>query len=155
MGDLAHLAAEPDLADDDVEAADRLVDDRAGDGDDDGEVDARLDEPDAADGRGVDVLVGDAQPGTPFEHGEQQRQPAAVEALGVAPRRHARRHRDRQRLDLDEQRPLPLHRRHDDRPGDRRAAVGEEQLRRVGHALAARARSSRTGRARRSSRSGA
>ena len=68
-------------------AADRLVDDGAGDGDDDGEVDARLDEADAADGRGVDVLVGDAQPGAPLEHGEQQGQPAAVEALGVAPRR--------------------------------------------------------------------
>ena len=51
------------------------------------EVDARLDEPHAADGRGVDVLVADAQPGPPLEHGEQQRQAAAVEALGVAPRR--------------------------------------------------------------------
>ena len=90
MGDLADLAAEADLAHHDVAGADRLVDDRAGDGDGDAEVDARLDEPHAADRRGVDVLVGDAQAGPPLEHGEQQRQPAAVEALGVAPGRRCR-----------------------------------------------------------------
>ena len=46
----------------------------------------------------------------------------------------ARRDRHGERLDLDEQRALALHRRHDDRPGHAGAAVGEEQLRRVGHA---------------------
>ena len=123
-----------------IAGADRLVGDRAGHGHRHAEVDARLDEPHAADGRRVDVLVAHAQPGPPLEHGQQQRQPATVEALGVAPRRHARWDRDGQRLDLDEQRALALHRRHDDRAGDAGAPIGEEQLRRVGHARQAGAR---------------
>ena len=144
VGDLADLAAEADLAHHDL-AGDGVVGDGAGHGEGDGEVDAGLDQPHAADGRGVDVLVGDADAGPPLEHGEQQRQPAAVEPLGVAPGRRAGRDRHGERLDLDEQRPLALHRRHDDRARHAGAAVGEEQLRRVGHAGEARARSSRTG----------
>ena len=126
--------AEADLADHDHAGADRLVGGGAGHGHRHAEVDARLDEPHAADRGRVDVLGADAQPGPALEHGEQQRQAAAVEALGVAPGRRAGRDRDGQRLDLDEQRALALHRRHDDRSGDARPPIGEEQLRRIGHA---------------------
>ena len=46
----------------------------------------------------------------------------------------SRRHRHGERLHLDEQRPLSGHRRDDHRSGDTTAAVGKEQVRRVGHA---------------------
>ena len=59
-GDRAHLAGQADLADATSAGRQRLVRGGAGDGERDRQVGRRLGQPDAADGRGVDV--GLAQP---------------------------------------------------------------------------------------------
>ena len=129
---------------------------RRRDGERDGEVGARLDDPHAADGRRVHVGRAERMPTPLLEHGEQQRQPAAgrgpaPSAAAAAASASARRAPAPRRAAAGgprsaARRPSPA------TPG---APVGEEQPARVGHADAARARPSRTGRARRSSRSGA
>ena len=136
LGDLADLAAEAELAEHDEESG--AIGVSCSYGADHGhrhcEVAAGLGEPGATDGRHVHVVAGDREAGAPLDDGEQHRQPPSVEAAGVAPPGRTLRHRHGERLDLDEQRPLSRHRRDDDRSGDTMPAVGEEQVRRVGHA---------------------
>ena len=117
MGDLTHLPAQPDLADDDDVLGDGDVRDRAGHSERHREVGARLDDPQPAGQRGVDVVLVRADADVALQHGEQQGQPAGVEPLRIASPGCARRDGHGQRLDLDEQRPAAVHRRHDHRPG--------------------------------------
>ena len=115
-------------------------------------------EPGLADGQAagevrVHVVAGQADPGPPAEHGDQQRQPVGVDARGGPARRRRAARRD-ERLDLDQQRPRALEHRRDD-AARRRARRGRRGTRGPGRRpRSARARPSRTRRPPRSTRSG-
>ena len=95
------------------------------------------------------------QPGALLEHGEQQGEPARVDALGPSAAAIGSVVVGDQRLHLDQQRTVALDGRHDRRAGDARRG-GRRGTARSGRAPArGRRRSSRTARAPRSSRSGA
>ena len=98
-----------------------------------GEVGTGFGESCPADCRDVDVVAGHGETGPSFDDGEQHRQPAGVEAIGVASSLGALRHGHGERLDFDEQRSLTGHRRDDDGAGDPAATVGKKQVRGVGH----------------------
>ena len=87
LAHLAQLAAEPDLAAGHQVAGQRLAGLRRGDGERDAEVGPRLGAPSPRRRPPREhVAAPERQPSrVPFEHGEEQRQPAGVDALGRAP----------------------------------------------------------------------
>ena len=111
VGDLAQLAGQADLAERDDIGGKRMVGQRADDGQAHRQVAAGLGQPHAADGRREHLVLTHRQPGPSLEHGQQQRQPAGIEALSAAPWRHTGVDLVGQRLDLDQQRAVALERR--------------------------------------------
>ena len=91
VGHLSDLAAEAHLAEHDQIGRQGPVGHRRGQGQRQGQVGGGLEHPDAADGRGEDVGARHRHPGPLLEHGQQQRQATAVDALGRAPARGLRR----------------------------------------------------------------
>ena len=111
----------------------RMVDQCADDGQAHRQIAARLGQPHAADGGREHLVLTHRHPGSSLEHGQQQRQPAGIEALSAAPWRHTGVDLVGQRLHLDQQRAVALERGRDRRPGDTGAPIGEEQAAGVGH----------------------
>ena len=113
MADLAQLATEPDLAEHRQVGGHRLTRECADDSHADREVEPWLDEPHAADRRHIDVGVADRLARPLLQHGQQQRQPPAVDALRCAAGRDVVRRGGGERLHLDHDRTLALDRRRD------------------------------------------
>ena len=86
LRDLAQLAAEADLTDEDGVGRDRPVDPRAGDRHRDGEIDARLGDPHPTGDVRVDVEPGEVDAGALLQDRDEQREAAAVERLRAAAR---------------------------------------------------------------------
>ena len=121
----AQLAEEAHLADRDGARRDRPVAEGAGQGDRERQVQPGLRDLEAAGEVRVDVLGPEGDPGAPAEDGDEQGEPVGVQAGCTAGRRPVAGRRD-ERLDLDEQRPRPLHRGRDDAPRSRRLVLHEE-----------------------------
>ena len=124
LGDLTDFTTEAELSEHDEVAGHRRIVDCADHGHRHGEVGTGFGESFPADCRDVDVVAGHGETRPSFDDGEQHRQPAGVEAIGVASSLGALRHRHGERLDFDEQRSLTGHRRDDDGASDPAATVG-------------------------------
>src|SRR4029077_14400708 len=92
------------------------------------EVRGGLTDPETADEIHVDVVIAGREPGTLGEHREKQEHALRIGAVHRAPWQPEARRRH-ERLYLDEERPRPFDRRHDDAPGNTAAALFEEDFR--------------------------
>ena len=113
VADLAQLATEADLTEHGQVGGHRLAGEGADDGHAHREVEPGLDEPHATDRRHVDVGVADRLARPLLQDRQQQRQPPAVDALRCASHGNVVRCGRGERLHLDDDRALALHRRGD------------------------------------------
>ena len=129
---LTKLAGQPDLAADDEIVGDRLIGHRRRNRHGHREVGTGLGDPDPADHRHIGLAAENPEVAPTFEHRQQERDPVGVDALGGAAGTRGARFDD-QRLELHEQRPMPVEDGHDGRPGGALVAIGEEEPTRIGH----------------------